>query len=539
MRIWLMCKKQITTPSTGELIATEGWLQPESAQTLLADASRRQLIQFIRQSTALPASLFESFWLTPLHRFAELAQSFPASENHHHSHAGGLLDHSLEAACYAARLRQSYLFPPDAAPEDQAAQSERWTTVIIYAALLHDMGKLVTDIEVEDASGQRWYPWHGPLSDRYRFRYLPQRDYLRHPAAAAILLTQLLPPKSLDWLAADAVALSTLLHCLNGQYQYAGLAGELVQKADRASVAFYLGGDPVKAIHRPQTSLPQQIIAALRDLLTHEFRLNNPNGGSDGWLTDEALWLVSKNTADAIRGWLLRQGIDAVPQHNVRLFDEMQSHQLLIPCEDKAIWRCRIEASGGWSSELTLLRFSPSLIWENPQQQPVLFTGSVTPVAESINNTISEVVANVTPEPLPSISEPDETPLSGEAFWQWLVNNLQAQHLEVNEPNARVHTVAGTAFLVTPGIFKLWLDSCGQNVPAERWREVQKAFQDLNLHRKRKNGLNIWQCAVVGPRRSSRLKGYLLDDPTQLFGDDVPFNNPHLLLSEGESENDL
>jgi hypothetical protein len=40
-------------------------------------------------------------------------------------------------------------------------------------------------------------------------------------------------------------------------------------------------------------------------------------------------------------------------------------------------------------------------------------------------------------------------------------------------------------------------------------------------------------------RRCSRLKGYLLDDPTPLFGDDVLFNNPHLLLSEGEDTHDL
>lgn len=539
MRIWLTRKKPEITPSDGKPSATEGWLHPESAQTLLAETTRQQLIQFIRQSTALPASLFERFWLIPIHRFAELAQLFPASENHHHSHAGGLLDHSLEAACYAARLRQSYLFPPDAAPEDQAAQSERWTTVIIYAALLHDLGKLITDIEVEDVSGQRWLPWHGPLTQPYRFRYLPQRDYLRHPAAAALLLTQLLPPESLDWLAADSTALSTLLHCLNGQYQYAGLAGELVQKADRASVAFNLGGDPVKAIHRPQTSLPQQIIAALRDLLAHEFRLNNPNGGSDGWLTEEALWLVSKNTADAVRGWLLRQGIDAVPQHNVRLFDEMQAHQLLIPCEDKAIWHCRIEASGGWSSELTLLRFSPSLIWEDPQQRPATFSGTVTPITGVQNETEAVIATDAVVEQLSPQPELNDALLSGEAFWQWLVRNVQAQHLEVNEPNARIHTVAGSVFLVTPGIFKLWLSTCGQNVPEEYWREVQKKFQNLNLHRKQKNGLNIWHCAVVGPRRCSRLKGYLLDDPTPLFGDDVPFNNPHLLLNEGSHSNDL
>ncbi|EHQ8523184.1 DNA-binding domain-containing protein, partial [Salmonella enterica subsp. enterica serovar Typhi] len=119
------------------------------------------------------------------------------------------------------------------------------------------------------------------------------------------------------------------------------------------------------------------------------------------------------------------------------------------------------------------------------------------------------------------------------------VRNVQAQHLEVNEPNARIHTVAGSVFLVTPGIFKLWLSACGQNVPEEYWREVQKKFQNLNLHRKQKNGLNIWHCAVVGPRRCSCLKGYLLDDPTPLFGDDVPFNSPHLLLNEGSHSNDL
>lgn len=78
MRIWLTRKKQNTTPSTGEPDVTEGWLHPESAQTLLAETTRQQLIQFIRQSTALPASLFERFWLIPIHRFAELAQLFPA-----------------------------------------------------------------------------------------------------------------------------------------------------------------------------------------------------------------------------------------------------------------------------------------------------------------------------------------------------------------------------------------------------------------------------------------------------------------------------
>lgn len=139
------------------------------------------------------------------------------------------------------------------------------------------------------------------------------------------------------------------------------------------------------------------------------------------------------------------------------------------------------------------------------------------------------VVEQLSPQP-----EQDDTPLSGKAFWQWLVRNVQAQHLEANESSARIHTVAESVFLVTPGIFKLWISTCGQNAPEEYWREVQKKFQNLNLHRKQKK-----RPQHLALRRCSRLKGYLLDDPTPLFGDDVPFNTPHLLLNEGSHSNDL
>ena len=62
------------------------------------------------------------------------------------------------------------------------------------------------------------------------------------------------------------------------------------------------------------------------------------------------------------------------------------------------------------------------------------------------------------------------------------------------------------------------------------WQWVQKRFEKLQLHRKQQNGLNIWTCAVTGPRKSRRLHGYLLEDPHVLFAD-LPPNNPYLSLS--------
>src|SRR3546814_2629606 len=76
-------------------------------------------------SSDLSRKQFATLYRTPLERYAELVQVFPASEAHHHAYPGGMLDHGLEIVAYSLKLRQSHLLPVGASPEDQAAQSER------------------------------------------------------------------------------------------------------------------------------------------------------------------------------------------------------------------------------------------------------------------------------------------------------------------------------------------------------------------------------------------------------------------------------
>lgn len=169
---------------------------------------------------------------------------------------------------------------------------------------------------------------------------------------------------------------------ISGHYDRAGIIGELVQEADRASVAQFMGANASQALERPQLSLPKQILTALRELVQSELNLSNSNSGSDGWLTHDALWLISKTTADRIRAWLLQQGVTSVPDSNTRLFDEMQAHGLIVPPpEGKAIWTCNVSASSGWSPgcPLTLLRLSPARIWSTQEERPERFAGQVIP----------------------------------------------------------------------------------------------------------------------------------------------------------------
>lgn len=117
----------------------------------------------------------------------------------------------------------------------------------------------------------------------------------------------------------------------------------------------------------------------------------------------------------------------------------------------------------------------------------------------------------------------------------WLRQGIQARKLVINDAKALVHTVAGTAYLVSPGVFQRYAQEHPQVMVQARqeklegWQWVQKRFEKLGLHRKQAGGLNIWTCEVTGPRKSRRLHGYLLS-PEALF-QEVPPDNPYLCLA--------
>lgn len=355
----------------------KGLMRPESAASLLATPRRQKLLEHIWQRTSLSRKQFASLYRAPLERYAELVQAFPASEAHHHAYPGGMLDHGLEIVAYSLKLRQSHLLPIGASPEDQAAQAEAWTAAVAYAALLHDIGKVAVDLHVELADGSTWHPWHGPLRQPYRFRYRDDREYRLHSAATGLLYQQLLNRDLLDWLSGYPSLWAPLLYVLAGQYEHAGVLGELVVQADRASVAQELGGDPARAMAAPKHSLQRKLVNGLRYLLKEELKLNQPEA-SDGWLTEDALWLVSKTVSDKLRAHLLSQGVDGIPANNTAVFNVLQDHALLQPtASGKAIWRATITSESGWSHAFTLLRLAPALIWE-PSERPSPFAGTVT-----------------------------------------------------------------------------------------------------------------------------------------------------------------
>ncbi|MFC4252942.1 MobH family relaxase [Sinimarinibacterium flocculans] len=577
------------TPSTPFTETPKGLTRPESATSLLATPRRQKLLKHIWQRTSLSRQQFTMLYLAPLERYADLVQQFPASESHHHAYPGGMLDHGLEIVAYALKLRQSHLLPAGVTPEAQAVQAEAWTAGTAYAALLHDVGKIAVDLHVEHADGSVWHPWHGPLRRPYRFRYRKDREYRLHSAATGLLYTQILDRAVFDWLSGHPDLWTALLYVFAGQYEHAGTLGELVRRADQASVAHELGGDPGKALTAPRHALQRKLLDGLRYLLREELKLNQPQA-SDGWLTQDALWLVSKTVSDKLRAHLLSQGIDGIPASNTAVFNVLQDHGIALATPDgKAIWTATV-TNGTWSHSFTFLKLSPAMIW-NAFDRPPPFLGSVRINPEEPTTTLPEdarkdrekpasaitVPVPATPEdngaesllglldtPLPATAaqllrptaalqpaslpnnEADGTRPAQEVdqdnasshdahFLAWLRRSIRTRKLIINDTKALVHTVAGSVFLVSPGLFQRYAQEHPEIALTARrkdltdWQWIQKRFEREKRHRKHPNGHNIWTCGIVGPRKSRRLHGYLLIDHACVF-DDLPPDNPYLTL---------
>ena len=562
--------KRQKPPPPPTVNVAEGYLSIESAHTLLAVEHRRQLLDRIWQYTALSHVQFTQLYLNPIHRYAEQVQQLPASETHHHAYLGGMLDHGLELVACSLKLRQSYLLPTGAAPEDQAAQTDAWSAGIAYGALLHDIGKIAVDLQVERQDGRLWHPWHGPLDQPYRFRYVKGRDYHLHGAAVGLLYTQIIDRPILDWLSGFPSLWASLLYVLAGQYERAGVLGELVMQADRVSTAQNIGGNPSKALQAPIHSLQHHLISGLRHLVQHELKLNQP--GAAGWLTQDSLWLVSKTVTDKLRAYLLSQSIEGIPSSNIAVFDELQSHGLVESTpEGKAIWTALI-AQGNWQQSFTFLRIQPALIWGS-EDRPEAFSGTVSIAVDDHptdvpapalapkaggtgshqNQSLEDPMAmedadylgtllnmfeladpKASGAPSESAVEISNPPSNnpGQVFLNWVKEGILSHKLIINDSKAKIHTVSGTVFLVTPGLFQRYAQefpgiSQGATQEIEEWRWVQKQFEKLKAHRKRDDGLNIWICQVEGPRKKANLKGYLLETPALLLNI-VPADNPFL-----------
>ncbi len=558
-----------------------------SPEGILSQNRNREAIAAIQRNVGLSDNLFNKLYYYSLLQTADLVQSCPASESHHHAYPGGLIAHILESCANALRFRKNRILPVGASPEVASKKSDLYTYAVFAATLLHDVAKPLTDqiVTVHDKKGRKLYDWNPVYktisSDRnagyITISFRPGRNYTHHQNSALIYLNRILLEDGCRWIQEDTGVYSEFLAVF--AENPSGPIHELMTKGDQLSVARALGARNVSqfASGRP---LWMKIKTAARALVdSGELSLNRP--GASGWVTDRGLWLLSKRGVDAIRDQLAKEGHGGVPTDNRRIFDVMAEGGLLVLNDSqKAIWRCRVQ-SGDWKPEttFTLLRFPLDVIWDDPDAIPY-FEGTVlesdgseddakdeapsahhspapshiTPLLRGSHNPQSgwgggTTVADPTPqtslvslffgeadaqenEPEPISKQDGPGPGNGRRFLEWIEAGINKGSLEINTRKAVIHVLEQGLFVVSPLGFK----RCAQDLNID-WQAVQNAFRDLRINLKNHKDENWFRVRVEG-KKMALLTGWIIPWERLSLEKDVQVNERLTLVLQDMDQTD-
>jgi len=282
------------------------------------------IITQIEQNVGVPQEHWQINYLGFLNSFASKVQLLPASESHHHSSYGGLLEHSLETGLNALKLRRGKMLPVGANAEVIEREKEIWSYAVFTAALLHDVGKPLTDqilTIVSESPSRKFNPVTETLvkDDVYHLSFRHGRKYRSHENLPLLLAGSLVPKIGLNWITSNPDILDEWTLCLTGRKSEAESIGELITKADQISTAQNLTGNANYSTPATKaTPLHKRIVTALTYLLDHdELPLNRK--GAAGWVFDGKLWLVSKRVLDAVRVHMKEEGQTGIPSDTTRV----------------------------------------------------------------------------------------------------------------------------------------------------------------------------------------------------------------------------
>ncbi|WP_245965963.1 MobH family relaxase [Pseudorhodoferax soli] len=395
--------------------AAPGWLCVLPAQELLQVVQADKALREIWRRTRLAQPVWQRDCLSAIHRYAEFVQLLPASEAHHHAHAGGLLAHTIEMLLAALAWRGGRLLPEGAPIEIIDAQRDEWTLVVFYSALLHDIAKPMSDLMVSwrtvgMADGVRWQPMSGSLNQvaagktgaEYLVEFTPKslRDYRAHSRLAMLLLPHIASATALAFLARQPAAFEALQRYLSGEDKDS-LVARIVREADKASTRRALQhGSRARFATATAVPLVDLLMQAVQDMLRKGTELPLNRSGAAAWVFEDSIWFVAKRLADATRGWIKANAPDeAVPgdDKNDRLFDTWQEYGCLVanPQSGQAIWYVTVHGEGedgasaqgegaptGYAHSLSVLRFPLSKFYADPEHYPPAMRGRIEVLAK-------------------------------------------------------------------------------------------------------------------------------------------------------------
>jgi hypothetical protein len=328
-------------------------ISPSDAETIIYPAlSRGALTAFkgtnllraypgklnqLRSGAGLPEEDFNRLVLPVLLNFAEYAHVLPASKGHHHRMPSGLLSHCLDVACRAVSTAQTTAFDTGVDPSRRTMRRERWYVATIFAGLLHDAGKPLTDYVIHDSTHDIIWPgsisiteW-GAQNKIARFFLTWNTDRAeKHKVMNPVLVERFLPLETRDWIRSGGsdlyLAMIDAISCGDPKALLTGI----VIKADSNSVEIDLKTNNFDSVSMGglAVNLPAMFSRAARQLVEDETWTANKQGARI-WTTTQGVFLAWKSAVDEINGYLDKTKQSGLPRGTDSLGNALVDHGVL------------------------------------------------------------------------------------------------------------------------------------------------------------------------------------------------------------------
>lgn len=275
-----------------------------------------------------------------LEEFTAWVHQLPASEAHHHSYRGGLLEHSLEVALWSAESARSRLGDLKRPGWERRRQERTFVLAVALSGLLHDLGKPVADLLIFDPLGQTaWNPYRGSLVawaesehlSHYHLQWLRGRG-TRHQGFSLLMLRSVVEPTLFDRLREVGPELEArLLDALTAASPEEDPVGRLVSLADQESTLRSLK-DPRRQAHFGGPTPENVLIHTMRHLV-HQgiWQANVP--GNALWYLEDQLYLSWPRAVSDMQQLIDRDRFSGIPLEPDLLLMFLEDRGLLAPID--------------------------------------------------------------------------------------------------------------------------------------------------------------------------------------------------------------
>ncbi|GIU41074.1 hypothetical protein TUM3794_20670 [Shewanella colwelliana] len=240
----------------------------------------------------------------------------PASEMDHHQYIGGLLEHSLDVSIRSLQNAMSYMLDEMGLIDEDQARRPRYEYAAWVCGLLHDAGKVISNVKVVGENGEVWHPLNENIYEwaqrnnisHYSVIHNKNRLQNDHETNSVHFLPLVLNKMAKDYLLGShddlySMITQTLVH----YHSYRGYLFNAVRKADSDSTYADYARVWLHDSSRKK-SLTMGVVNALR-LLYSDWKVNRP--GSDVFIFNGEVYLAAERP--------IRQVIEKCIEYDIKI----------------------------------------------------------------------------------------------------------------------------------------------------------------------------------------------------------------------------